>query len=103
MNWLLNLFSTGFFPQEQNSNKLTAETTASPYPSPIPLPTGIILKCKGDPHLNTDSAEQPRTKSPAGRRYRQMCHMLCQKGQAQDSKVINTDLYIKCLLSDLES
>lgn len=46
-----------------------------------------------------NSSEQ----SPAGRRYRQMCHMLCQKGQSQDSSVINTDFNINYLLSDLES
>lgn len=63
MNWVLNLFSTGFFSEEQNTSKLTAETTASPHPSPVPSPGRIILKSKDDPHLNTDSAEQLRTES----------------------------------------
>lgn len=103
MNWVLNLFSTDFFSEEQDSSKLAAETTASPYPSPVPFTGGTILKSKDDPYLNADSAEQLRTESPAGRRYRQICHMLCQKGQSQDSKVVNTDSCIENPLSDLES
>lgn len=60
MNWVLNLFSTDFFSEEQDSSKLAAETTASPYPSPVPFTGGTILKSKDDPYLNADSAEQLR-------------------------------------------
>lgn len=97
----LNLFSTVFFRRagQQLLNPQQTHILLSFPDQEEPE----ILKSKDDPHLNADSAEQLRTESPAGRRYRQMCHMLCQKGQSQDSNVINTDFNSHYLLSDLES